>query len=65
MTRPDQLKPREDSVPGTPYDAFVVGTPLPELRFTITPAIVEEYFAVLRAQERSSKRNRSADRLVH
>lgn len=44
MTRPDQLKPREDSVPGTPYDSFVVGTALPELRFTITPAIVEEYF---------------------
>ncbi|MGE0658926.1 MAG: hypothetical protein AB7F36_02690 [Reyranellaceae bacterium] len=49
MTRPDQLKPREDSVPGTPYDGFEVGAALPELRFAITPAIVEEYFASVEA----------------
>ena len=44
MTRPDQLKPREDSVPGTPYAGFTVGAVLEPLRFTITPAIVDEYF---------------------
>ena len=43
MTRPDQLKPREDSVPGTPFAEFTVGRQLDPLRFVITPEIVSEY----------------------
>jgi hypothetical protein len=49
MTRPSDIKPREDSVPGTPFSGFKVGAKLDELRFTITPAIVEEYFASVEA----------------
>lgn len=50
MTRPDQLKPREDSVPGTNFAGFTVGRKLDPLRFTITPAIVEEYIAAVDAE---------------
>jgi len=49
MTRPSDIKPREDSVPGTPFAGFKVGAKLDELRFTITPEIVEEYFASVEA----------------
>lgn len=49
MTRPSEVKPREGSAPGTPYATYVVGTELPELRFTVTPAIVEEYMAAVQA----------------
>ncbi len=44
MTRPSEIKPREDSTPGTPYAAFAIGKDLGATRFTITPEIVEEYF---------------------
>ncbi len=44
MTRPSEIKPREDSTPGTPYARFDIGAELGETRFTITPAICEEYF---------------------
>ena len=47
MTRPIELKPREDEVQGTPPEAYAVGAELPEMRFTITPEIVEEYIAAV------------------
>jgi hypothetical protein len=49
MTRPDQIKPKEDSVPGTPWTGFAVGSELEPLEFTITPAIVDEYIASVEA----------------
>ena len=49
MTRPDQLKPREESVPGTPFAGFTVGRKLDPLSFTITPEIVEEYIVAVEA----------------
>ncbi len=49
MTRPAELKPREDEQPGTPAEAFEVGEPLPEMRFTLTPDIVEEYMQAVEA----------------
>lgn len=50
MTRPADIKPREDSTPGTPYAGFAVGAALGETRFTITPAICEEYFDAVDAE---------------
>ena len=44
MTRPSEIKPREDSTPGTPFAAFTVGKDLGATRFAITPEIAEEYF---------------------
>lgn len=43
MTRPSEIKPREDSMPGTPYAKFEVGTEV-GAKFTITQDIVQEYF---------------------
>lgn len=43
MTRPIELKPREDESPGTPYEDYETGAPLPDMWFTVTPAIAEEY----------------------
>lgn len=51
MTRPSEIKPREDSTPGTPYAKFTVGRDLGETRFTITPGIVEEYFRAVDADK--------------
>lgn len=53
MTRPSELKPREEEQPGTPAAGFRVGEALPEMRFTITPEIVEEYMEAVEA-DRSS-----------
>lgn len=47
MTRPSDVKPREGHQPGTPAEAFKVGERLPEMRFTVTPEIVEEYIAAI------------------
>lgn len=49
MTRPSEIKPREDSVPGTPYADFVVGAALDPTHFSITPEIVDEYFRAVDA----------------
>jgi hypothetical protein len=49
MTRPAEVKVREDSTPGTRFDAFTLGERLPLVRFTITPAIVEEYIVAIEA----------------
>lgn len=49
MTRPSDLKPREDESPGTPPDAYAVGAPLPDMPFSLTPEIVEEYMTAVDA----------------
>lgn len=49
MTRPSEIKPREDSTPGTPFDRFEEGSLLDPVTFTITPEIVEEYFDAVQA----------------
>ncbi len=51
MTRPSEIKPREDSTPGTPYAQFSVGKDLGETRFSVTPDIVEEYFRAVDADK--------------
>jgi hypothetical protein len=43
MTRPSDVKPREGEVRGTSWDEYVVGDPLPEMRFTLTPDVIREY----------------------
>src|SRR5690606_2964365 len=43
MTRPSEVKPREGSVPGTPYIKFEEGKALDPVRFDITPDRVDEY----------------------
>lgn len=49
MTRPSEIKPREGSVPGTPYAGFEEGAILDPISFDITPDIVEEYFKAVDA----------------
>jgi hypothetical protein len=44
MTRPSEIKPREGSVEGTPYERFEEGRKLGPVRFDITPEICEDYF---------------------
>jgi hypothetical protein len=49
VTRPSEIKPREGSVPGTPYAGFEEGATLSPVQFDITPAIVDEYFKAVDA----------------
>lgn len=49
MTRPAEVKVREGSIPGTPYDAFEIGAALPTVAFTITPDICQEYMTAVEA----------------
>ncbi|OZI38081.1 hypothetical protein CAL29_06980 [Bordetella genomosp. 10] len=49
MTRPSEIKPREGSVPGTPYAVFAEGAQLGPVSFDITPEIVQEYFSASQA----------------
>jgi len=49
MTRPSEIKPREGSVPGTPYATFAEGAQLGPVSFDITPEIVQEYFTASQA----------------
>jgi hypothetical protein len=46
MTRPSDVKPREGDQPASLYKDWQVGAQFPELSFSITPDIVDEYFAV-------------------
>ena len=46
MTRPIELKPREDEVAGTPPAGYTVGQ-LPQMEFTVTPEIVKEYIEAI------------------
>ncbi|WP_172292109.1 hypothetical protein [Pseudoruegeria sp. HB172150] len=50
MTRPSEVKPREGEQPAALYKDWVIGSEFPELRFTITPDIVEEYMSVVSAE---------------
>lgn len=43
MTRPSEVKPREDEQPGAKSSEWEVGAALPLLEFDITPDICEEY----------------------
>jgi len=43
VTRPSDIKPREDEAPGAKYVEWEVGTALPDMAFEITPDICEEY----------------------
>ena len=43
MTRPSDVKPREDEKPGSEYSEWEIGTKLPDLAFEITPDICKEY----------------------
>lgn len=47
MTRPSDIKPREDEQRGTTYEDYVIGDTLPPLRFTVTPEIMQEYASVV------------------
>ena len=49
MTRPIELKPREDESRGTLPEEYVVGTELPAMPFTVTPEIIDEYIAAVDA----------------
>jgi hypothetical protein len=49
MTRPSEVKVREDSMPGTKWAEFEIGTVLPKVEFTITPEIAEEYMTAVEA----------------
>jgi len=47
MTRPSDVKPREDEAEGTPAEAYEVGAVLPDMWFTVTPDIIDEYIAAV------------------
>jgi len=47
VTRPSDIKPREDEQRGTTYEDYVIGDTLPPLRFTVTPEIMQEYASVV------------------
>jgi hypothetical protein len=49
VTRPSELKPREDEVVGAKYAEWDVGSSLPILEFSITPEIWTEYASVIDA----------------
>jgi hypothetical protein len=49
MTRPSEVKPREGDQPAALYKDWQIGAEFPELRFTITPDIVQEYLSVISA----------------
>jgi hypothetical protein len=50
MTRPSEVKPREGDLPPALYKDWQVGSEFPELRFEITPDIVQEYMSVVSAE---------------
>ena len=52
MTRPAEVKVREGSTPGTRFADFEVGAKMPEVSFTITPDIVEEYILAVEGDEK-------------
>lgn len=51
MTRPSEIKIREDTTPGTAYDEFEVGADVATVEFEITPEIVDEYMKAVEADE--------------
>jgi hypothetical protein len=53
MTRPSEVKPREGDQPAALFKDWQVGAEFPELRFSITPDIVDEYVSVVNADKRN------------
>lgn len=49
MTRPSEVKPREGDQPAALFKDWQVGAEFPELRFTITPDVIDEYMSVVNA----------------
>jgi len=49
MTRPSEVKPREGDLPAALYKDWQIGAAFPELRFTITPDVIDEYMSVVSA----------------
>jgi len=45
MTRPAQVRAKEDAERGTPFDAYRVGERVGPLEFDLEPAFIEEYIA--------------------
>src|SRR5690606_1878778 len=43
MTRPTEVKPREDDQPGTKWEEFEVGAELPQFSFSLSPYILAKY----------------------
>ena len=54
MTRPSEVKPREGDQPGALYKDWEIGAEFPDLRFSITPDIVDEYISVVNADPKNS-----------
>ena len=52
MTRPAEVKVREGATPGTRFAAFEVGAKMPEVSFTITPDIIDEYILAVEGDEK-------------
>jgi hypothetical protein len=52
MTRPAEVKVREGATPGTRFDEFSVGAKMPEVSFTITPEIIDEYIKAVEGDEK-------------
>ena len=50
MVRPSDVKIREGATPGTPYADFEIGREFNEVRFLITPDIIEEYASAVEAE---------------
>jgi hypothetical protein len=49
MTRPSEVKPREGEQTAALFADWKIGSEFPELTFTITPDIVNEYMSVVNA----------------
>ncbi|GAA0517623.1 MaoC family dehydratase N-terminal domain-containing protein [Pigmentiphaga sp. GD03639] len=47
MTRPSEVKPREGDLPAALFKDWQIGAEFPELRFTITPDVIDEYLSVV------------------
>ena len=51
MTRPAEVRVREDAATGTPFEAYTVGERTGPLAFTLEPAFVDEYVAATGVDE--------------
>ncbi|VCU68031.1 hypothetical protein PIGHUM_00078 [Pigmentiphaga humi] len=47
MTRPSEVKPREGDLPAALFKDWQIGAEFPELHFTITPEVIDEYLSVV------------------
>ena len=53
MTRPSEIKPREDEQKPALYADWLIGDEFPPLTFTVTPDVIEEYFSVVNAEKKN------------